>query len=56
MLDEVLLTIIKSLPVLEVLCKIDLFCCPECGLLVLVHLPDVVILDGKEHEPVRVFF
>jgi len=55
-LYEVLLTIIKSLPVLQVLRKVDLFCCPECGLLVLVHLPDVVILDGKEYEPVRVFF
>ena len=47
MLDEVLLVIIQLFPVLNVLGKIDFFSGPESSLLVLVHLPDVVILDGE---------
>lgn len=46
-LDEVLLVIIKLLPVLNVLGKINFFSCPESSLLVLVHFPDVVILDRE---------
>ena len=44
--NEVSLIVIKLLPVLEVLSKIDFFSGPEAGHLVFVHLPDVVISDG----------
>jgi len=54
MLDEVLLILGEFLPVLDVLSQVNLFSSPESGLLVLVHLPDVVILNWEEHEPVRV--
>lgn len=46
-LDEVLLVIIQLFPVLNVLGKIDFFSGPESSFLVLVHFPDVVILDGE---------
>ena len=56
MLDEVPLILGESLPVLDVLSQVDLLCSPERGFLVLVHLPDVMVLDGEEHEAVRVLF
>jgi hypothetical protein len=46
MLDEVFFVRAKSLPVLNVLSKIDFLSCPECGLLVLVHLPYVIVFNG----------
>jgi len=55
-LDEVLLVITELLPVFNVLSKINFFSCPECGLLILVHTPDVVILDREQHEAVRILF
>lgn len=45
MLDEVLLVFLEFGPVPDVLAEIDLVNCPETGHLVLVHLPDVLILD-----------
>ena len=54
--DEMLFILGESLPVLDVLGQVHLLSSPERGLLVLVHLPDVVILNGEEHEPVRVLF
>jgi hypothetical protein len=54
-LDKVLLIWREFEPVLGVLAEIDLVNSPEAGHLVLVHLPDVLILDGKDNEPVRVF-
>ena len=50
MLDEVLLISGKLFPVLNVFSKIDLINGPEAGHLVLVHLPDVVVLDWQDHE------
>ncbi len=54
MLDEVLLVVGQLLPVLDILSEVDFFGGPEGGLLVLVHLPDVVVLNGEEDEAVRV--
>jgi len=53
-LDEVLLIGIEFGPVLEVLSKIYFFGGPEAGHLVLVHLPDVVVLDWEQHKSVWV--
>ena len=53
-LDEVLLVVGQLLPVLNVLSEVDFFGRPEGRLLVLVHLPDVVILDWEKHEAVGV--
>ena len=54
-LDEVLLVIVEVLPVLEVLSKVDLFSGPERSLFLLVHGPNVIVLNGEQHEPVEVF-
>ena len=49
-----LFIIIQFLPVLNVLGEVDLFSCPESGFLVLIHLPNVVILDGEENKAIGV--
>ena len=54
MLDEVLLVIIELFPILDVLGEVNFLSGPESSLLVLVHLPDVAVLDGEEDEAVRV--
>ena len=54
MLYEVALRVVEFLPVLQVLSEVDLLCCPEGSLLVLVHLPHVVIANREEYKPVRV--
>ena len=54
MLDEMSLILGEFLPILDVLGQINLLCSPECCLLILVHLPDVMILNGEQHEPVGV--
>ena len=54
MLDEVLLVLIELFPILDVLGEVNFLSGPESSLLVLVHLPDVAVLDGEEDEAVRV--
>lgn len=54
MLDEVLLTFIKLCPVLQILTEVNFFGGPKASHLVLVHLPNVVVVDWKDHEPVGV--
>ena len=54
MLDEMLFVLFEGLPVLDVHAKIDLVDRPEAGHLVLVHLPDVVVLDWKKDEAVGI--
>ena len=56
MLEEVLLVGLEGCPVLLVLTEIDLVDSPEAGHLVLVHLPDIVVLDGQDDEAVGVRF
>ena len=56
MLDEVLLVLLERLPVLRVLPKVNLIDSPEAGHLVLVHLPNVFVLNGENDEPVWVLF
>ena len=46
MVDKVLLILLERLPVLTVLVKVNLVYSPETGHLILVHLPNVMILDG----------
>lgn len=53
-LDEVPLLLVEFLPVLEVLVEVDLVGGPEGGEVLLVHLEHRVVLDGEEHEPLRV--
>ena len=55
-LDEMLLLLLQSGPVLLVVSKIDLVDRPEAGHLILVHLPDVVVLNGQDDEAVGVLF
>jgi hypothetical protein len=38
------------------LAQIDLVNGPEASHLVLVHLPDVLVLDGEDHEAIGVLF
>ena len=54
-LDEVLLVIVEVFPVLEVFCKVNLFSGPERSLFLLVHGPNVIMLNGEQHESVEVF-
>ena len=56
MLDKVLLVLLKRLPVLRVLAQVDFINRPEAGHLVLVHLPDIVVLDGQNDEAVGILF
>ena len=56
MLDEVSFVVSELLPILYVGGEIDLLGGPEGCHLVLVHLPDVVILNGKDNESVWVLF
>ena len=53
-LDEVLLTLVELVPVFQILTQIDFLGGPEASHLILVHLPDVVVVDWKDHEPVGV--
>ena len=53
-LDEVLLTFVKFVPIFQILTQVDFLGCPEASHLVLVHLPDVVVVDWKDHESVGV--
>ncbi len=52
MLDEVLFIGIELGPIDEVGTEIDLFGGPETGLGFLIHLPDIIILDGEKHETI----
>jgi hypothetical protein len=54
MLDEVLLALVEFFPVLLILSEVDLLSSPEGRLLILVHLPDVMILNREQHEAIRV--
>ena len=57
MLYEMSLVLLEFIaPVLLVLLEVDLVDGPEAGHLVLVHLPDVMVLNGKDNEAIGVFF
>jgi len=56
MLDEVSLTVIEFFPIFDILSKINLFGGPECGNLVLVHLPDIIIFNWQNNKSVGIFF
>merc|ERR1719400_1349283 len=43
-------------PISQILLQIDLLGSPEARLSLLVHPPDVVILDGQDHKAVGVIF
>ncbi len=49
-----LLTTVQLGPVLHILGQIELLGPPEHGHVILVHLPDIVMLDGKDNEPVGI--
>jgi len=51
-LNEVLLVFTEFLPVLHVSLEVDLINGPEAGHLVLVHLPNIMVLDGQNHKTV----
>jgi hypothetical protein len=46
-LNEVFFIVVEFLPVLKVLVQVDFFSSPKTGHLLLVHHPDIIILDGK---------
>lgn len=54
MLDKMSLIIIEFSPIFEILGKIDFFSGPEAGHLILIHLPDIVVLDWKNDESIWV--
>lgn len=56
MLDKVLFILIELFPILDVLGEVNFFSGPESCLLVLVHLPDLAVLDGEEDKAVGVLF
>lgn len=56
MRDEMPLLWLKFLPVVKIFGQIHLLGSPERGFCLLVHLPDVVVLDGEHYKPARVFF
>lgn len=51
-----LLIIRKLLPIFQILSKINFFGGPEASHLLFVHLPDIVVLDGKNDKSVWIFF
>ena len=53
-LDEMLLIFFEILPIFSVLTKIDFINSPEACHLIFVHLPDIVIYDGKNDESIRI--
>ena len=53
-LDEVLLTFVKLVPIFQILTKVNFLGGPEASHLVLVHLPDVVVMDWEDDESVGV--
>mmetsp|Transcript_125581 Transcript_125581/g.340970 ORF Transcript_125581/g.340970 Transcript_125581/m.340970 type:complete len:245 (+) Transcript_125581:738-1472(+) len=53
-LDEMPLLRRQGVPVFVVLREVDLLRSPERGLVLLVHLPDVRVLDREHHPPTRV--
>ena len=52
MFDEVALSVVEILPVASVLREIDFFGGPERGLGLLVHLPDLRVVDREHAESV----
>ena len=54
MFEEVLLVFGQFFPVLRVLAQIDFIDCPETSHLILVHLPNVLVLNWQNHEAIRV--
>ena len=46
--------LVESLPVFEVLGEVDFVGRPERGQVALVHFVDGVVLDGEQHEALRV--
>ena len=52
MLNEVFLAVSEFFPVLDVLGEVDLFCSPEGSLLILVHLPNVTILNWEQYKSI----
>lgn len=53
-LDKVLLVFAELLPVLDVLTEVNFVDSPEAGHLILVHLPNVFVMDRKDNEAVWV--
>lgn len=54
MLDEVLLILVELVPVFQILTQVDFLGGPEASHLVLVHLPNVVVVNWEDDEPVGV--
>lgn len=52
--DEEPLAVLEVAPVLEVVGEVELLSGPEGGLGLLVHLPDLGVLDGEQHEALLV--
>jgi hypothetical protein len=52
--DEVLFRRRESVPVYSVARDVDFFSSPKEGFGLLIHPPDVVVLDGEEDEAMRV--
>jgi uncharacterized protein YhhL (DUF1145 family) len=52
--DEVLFRHRESVPVYSIARDVDFFSSPKGGFVLLIHPPDVVVLDGEEDEAMRV--
>ena len=54
MLNKMLLVFLQFGPVFRILAKVDFIDCPEASHLVLVHFPDIRVLDGQNDKSVGV--
>src|SRR5690349_12562503 len=52
--DEMTFAIVQGGPVAQIVTQVYLFRCPETSLGLFIELPDVVLLDRKEHETIFV--
>ena len=53
-LEEMLLVTVEVLPILEVFSQINFFGSPEAGHLLLVHLPNIRVLNREQYESIEV--
>ena len=54
-LDEILFILREFGPILDILPQINFFSRPEAGLMLFVHAPYIIVLDGENDKSIRVF-
>ena len=54
-LEEMLLIFVELFPIFHVLCKIDFFCGPERCSMLLVHSPNIIMLNWEKDKAIKIF-